>query len=513
VTAHDPAEPIPTHRPETLWSPAHRPLTIGLVLTITLVASEALAVSTAMPIVARDLGGLRLYGWVFSAFFLGSLIGISVVGGQIDERGIVVPFVGGLVLFGIGLVICGSAQSMETVVVGRFVQGLGGGAVPPVAYVAIGRSLPERLRPPMFATLSAAWVLPGVAGPAIAGFVAETWHWRLVFLGLLPLIAVAGSIAFGAMRTIPDQPGHAGARARGTGAQRDDGRETDAVENVARAERRRRYGWAVIVSLGAALLTTGLLNPDLRVLVALSTLGIATTLVAFRRLTPDGTMRLARGYPSAVLLRGFLTFAFFAIDAYVPLLLVEVRGWSAAAAGLALTGATVSWSAGAWIQARTVARVGAEGFVRIGFPVVAIGIAGLALTLIPAVPAWIAVPTFAVGGLGMGLAYSQFAIIVLRDAPRDSQGTITAAVSLSDALGTALGTGIAGAIVAASVRAGSGPASGLGAVMAMGVAVALAGFLLASRLHHQPVRQSSRDAGRRLPERPGPEGIDPGAVR
>jgi len=195
------------HRPDSLWSPARRPLTLGLVLTITLVASEALAVATAMPIVAGDLGGLELYGWVFSAFFLGTLIGISVVGGLIDERGMVLPFVGGLVLFAIGLLICGLAPTMETVVVGRFIQGLGAGAVPPVAYVAIGRSMPDRLRPQMFATLSAAWVLPGVFGPVVAGFVAEIWHWRLVFLGLLPLIAIAGSIALGALRAIPVQPG------------------------------------------------------------------------------------------------------------------------------------------------------------------------------------------------------------------------------------------------------------------------------------------------------------------
>jgi predicted MFS family arabinose efflux permease len=157
-----------------------------------------------------------------------------------------------------------------------------------------------------------------------------------------------------------------------------------------------------------------------------------------------------------VLLRGFLTFAFFAIDAYVALLLIEVRGWSATAAGIAITGATVSWSFGSWVQSRTVGRVGAEAYIRIGFGVAA-GMAGLGLVLLPEVPAWVAIPTFSLTGLGMGLAYSQFAIIVLRDAPRDSQGAVTAAVSLSDTLGTALGTGITGAIVAASVRAAAGP--------------------------------------------------------
>ena len=71
-----------------LWSPGRRSLTIGLILTITLVAVEALAVSTIMPIVAGDLGGIELYGWVFSSFLLGSLIGIAVVGGLIDRLGL-----------------------------------------------------------------------------------------------------------------------------------------------------------------------------------------------------------------------------------------------------------------------------------------------------------------------------------------------------------------------------------------------------------------------------------------
>ena len=84
---------------------------------------------------------------------------------------------------------------MQVLVAARFVQGLGAGTIPPIAYVAIGRSLPDRLRPRMFATLSTAWVLPGVIGPAIAGVVGEFVGWRYVFLGLLPLIALPGADA------------------------------------------------------------------------------------------------------------------------------------------------------------------------------------------------------------------------------------------------------------------------------------------------------------------------------
>ena len=192
-----------------------RGLTGGLVLTITLVAFEALAVSTVMPIVASELGGMELYGWVFTAFFLGSLIGIAVVGGIIDRGGLGRPFALGLGLFAIGLLIGGLAPSMPILVVARFIQGLGAGTIPPIAYVAIGRSLPEPLRPRMFATLSTAWVLPGVIGPALAGLVGESLGWRYVFLGLLPFIAVAGLLTIRAIAAVAVPA--TGRRGRGRG--------------------------------------------------------------------------------------------------------------------------------------------------------------------------------------------------------------------------------------------------------------------------------------------------------
>jgi len=442
-----------------LWSAERRPLTLGLVLTITLVASEALAISTAMPVVARDLGGLELYGLVFSAFFVGSLFGIVVVAGLIDRVGVLIPFVAGLVLFAIGLLIGGAAPSMEVLIAARFIQGIGGGTIPPVAYVAIGRSLPESLRPRMFATLSTAWILPGVFGPGVAGFVAETFHWRLVFLGLLPLILVSGSMSIRGLRALP--AGHPAA---------------------AGPSPWRRLGEATVLAAGIVLVTAGLASEALPLIVGLTAAGLAITALAMSRLAPPGTLRARRGYPTAVLLRGVLTFAFFCIDAYVALLLVEVRGWSATAAGLALTAATISWTAGSWTQARLSDRIRTEQFVLVGFPIVAIFIAALGLVLLPQVPAWLAVPIFAAAGFGMGLTYSQFAIIVLRDAPAAIQGTVTAGLTLTDVIGTAIGTGVAAAAVAASVRAGLGPGPGIAAAVVVGSVVAFVGFGLAPRL-------------------------------
>src|SRR5205807_1693840 len=88
-----------------VWAPERRPLTTGLVLTTTLIAAEALAVITIMPQVERDLGGLSLYGWVFSAFMLGSLLGTVAAGREADRAGPARPFAAGLALFAAGLAV------------------------------------------------------------------------------------------------------------------------------------------------------------------------------------------------------------------------------------------------------------------------------------------------------------------------------------------------------------------------------------------------------------------------
>jgi MFS family permease len=275
-----------------LWSPGRRSLTGGLVLTITLVAFEALAVSTIMPIVAKELHGIELYGWVFTAFMLGSLIGIVLSGGLIDRRGLGGPFAAGIALFAIGLIVGGLAPSMPVLVAARFVQGLGAGTVPPIAYVAIGRSLPEDLRPHMFATLSTAWVIPGVLGPALAGIVGEAVGWRWVFLGLLPLIVVSAAIAFPAVRKIGPDPSGA----------------TNA------ATLRQRAPLAIVVAVGTGLLLGGMTSGQAIPLVILGISGTGLAIFALRRLTPSGTLVAAPGLPAAVLMRGIITFAFFAVE-------------------------------------------------------------------------------------------------------------------------------------------------------------------------------------------------------
>ncbi|HEY9376615.1 MAG TPA: MFS transporter, partial [Jiangellaceae bacterium] len=173
----------------------HRRLTLGIVATIVFIAFEAMAVATAMPKAVPDLGGMRTYAFAFSAYFATSLFGLVLAGEICDRQGPRLPLVSGTASFTAGLLLAGTAQSMAPFVVGRSVQGLGGGIVIVAIYVLVGRAYEDVLRPRMFAALSAAWVVPSIVGPLVAGFLADRLSWRLVFLGIAPLAVVPVVIA------------------------------------------------------------------------------------------------------------------------------------------------------------------------------------------------------------------------------------------------------------------------------------------------------------------------------
>lgn len=473
VTAPEPARVL---EQGGLWSAKRRALTVGLVLTITFIASEALAVVTIMPVVARDLGGLGLYGWVFSAFMLGNVVGIVVAGRQADRYGPARPFVGGLVLFGAGLAIAGLAPSMFVLVCGRALQGIGGGAVPAIAYVAIGRSLPEQLRARMMAVLSTAWVLPGLMGPAVSAAVASLFGWRVVFLGLLPLVAVTGSLAMPALIRLGKQRPADGKPTPGAGTEH---KLTDGLATAAGAG----------LMLGGLTLAAG--SNQVLIGIGLLVAGIVVTGRSLRHLLPAGTFAARRGLPAVILCRGLLTFTFFGADAYVTLTITTVRHHSPALAGLAVTGSTLAWTAGAWLQSRLNGRWEARRLVGTGLAIVVTGLGAMALVLLPATPVYVAIAAWTVAGFGIGMAYAPTSLLMLRQAPAGREGWASASLSLADVLGTALGIGAGGAAVAAATAHGWPLAAGVGAAFTIAGAGAAALAFASRRLPSSRVADAS----------------------
>ena len=455
----------PAHLDGGVWSPARRPLTVGLLLTVTLVALEALAVATVMPEVRADLGGYDLYGWVFSGFFLASLVGIVVGGAAADRRGLVVPFLGGLVLFAAGLVAAGFAPSMELLVVGRVLQGLGAGAVPAASYTAIARAFGNDERPRMFALLSTAWVVPGLVGPAAAAAVEHALSWRWVFLGLLPFVVLAGLLTSGALARVPAPVPRSGA--------------TDPAPGRSAAEGRLPRVGALVAGVGAVL--WALTGVGTLAAVVLLGAGLPVAGWAFTGLVPPGTVRLAPGVPATIAVRGLLTWSFFQADAYVSLVVVDGRGSSTFLAGAALSAGSVLWAIGSWVQARRVGTSGPRALVGTGFAVIVAAL-GLATGVALGLPVALMVLAWAVGGFGMGLAYSPLAVVVLAAARPGEEGSSSASLQLCDTLGVAVGTGVGGGVVAFGDAQGWEVASAVAAAFVLATVVGLVGLVASRRI-------------------------------
>lgn len=454
-----------------MLAPRRRATSIGLFLVITLVGFEAMAIATVMPRVSRDLHGIGLYGWVFSAFLLASLLGIVLAGRLADRYGPARPFLAGLVLFSVGLLIGGLTPSMPILVLGRAVQGFGAGVIPAVLYVVIGRAYPPTLQPRMFALMSSAWVLPSLIGPPIAALIAAAAGWRWVFLALIPVVAIAGALALRSMRRLApvDAPDPGDARA----TTRD----------------------AILVALGAGLLLGGLTADGWITLGALVVAGVAIGVGPLRRLTPPGTLRARPGEPAAVLARGLLTFAFFGTDAFVTLAIQDVRGAGVALGGVALAAGGIAWTSASWIQQHYIHRVGPARLVRAGFVVVGLGVALFSVALTPGVPLAAFVVAWSVAGFGIGLAYAPISIVVLDAAEPGREGRASAAIQLTDVLGCAVGIGVGGALVAWGERGGWDPARALHLDAGIDLLVAAAGAVLAARLHRRPVTASDAAPG------------------
>ena len=250
-----------------IWHPRYLWVTVGAVAMIFLAATQALAVTTVMPLVSADLGGDALYAVAFSGTLATSVIGMVAVGAWCDRRDPVLPLATSVALFVAGLVIAGLAPSMEVLVLGRLLQGLGTGGQTVALYVVVARVYPAHLHGRVFAAFSAAWVIPSIVGPFLAGFVAEQLHWRWVFLGVAVLTLVAFTVVYLSLHDLPLR-----------------------VEDPSRAPVARRLALATVVAAGAlALSLAGEAGPWTGVVVAVALVAIA---LAIRPLLPAGTALL-----------------------------------------------------------------------------------------------------------------------------------------------------------------------------------------------------------------------------
>jgi MFS family permease len=448
----------------TAWSPGQRVLTAGLVFMVTATAFEGLAVPTVLPATLDEFGGLPLYGWAFAGFFLAQLVGITVAGLEADRRGAIAPMMVGALLFAAGLVVSGLAVGMEWVVAGRVIQGLGAGAIYSIVYVIIGRGYEPSAQPLMIAIISSAWVLPGLIGPAVAGYVAEAASWRWTFLALVPWLPLAALVVSRPMSRIEGPtPGEATA-----------------------AHPAAAVGDALRLAAGVGLVLGALTVPNLLVGIAMVGGGAVLAAAPVRRLLPPGALTASPGRGAAAAVIALVTVTFLGAEAFVPLAVASVRSAGTVAGGLALTTAAVTWATGSWLQARFAARGSRTWLLVVGTLLIGAGIGIEAAIPITALPVWVAAAAWAVAGLGMGLAYSTAILVVIETAEPGAEGAAAAGAQLSNTLGVAIGTGLAGAVVAFGATGLGGLAPAITIADLLLVAVCGATVLIARRVPDRP---------------------------
>lgn len=409
----------------SIWDRRRRWVTLGAVALIFLAAIEALAVTTVMPVVSAALDGESLYAVAFAGTLATSVIGMVASGAASDAKGPRGALYLSVALFLVGLIVSGAAATMHQFLIGRLIQGLGAGGQTVALYVVVARLYPAHLHGRVFAAFAAAWVVPSMIGPFLAGAIADYLDWRWAFLGVAVL--TAGAFAMVALRLRGVDLGGGEALQRGVVAVR----------------------LILSVVVAAAAVAVGF-SADAVPAVGWPIAAVAVVVIGFaiRPLVPRGTLRAVRGLPSVVLMRGMVAGAFFAAEAYIPYLLMERFDFTATLAGIALTFAAFAWAGASALQGRYGERLGNGRIAAISLGLILVALFSVLATAVLGLSPLIVVIGWAFGGGGMGLVYPRLTVLTLAYSNAGNQGFNSSALSISDSGGSAVVIALAGLGVA-----------------------------------------------------------------
>jgi predicted MFS family arabinose efflux permease len=419
------------------------------------VAFEAIGTATVMPVVATDLDVLGSYTWAFNALLVASLLAMVLGGLWSDASGPRAPLVTGAASFGAGAILAGAAGNLGTLVAGRAMQGFGSGLLIVAVYVLIARAYSVALRPRAFAVLSAAWIVPSLVGPVLAGWLTDAISWRAVFWAV-PVLLIPPAVLL-----LPRLAAHQG--------------------GTPQPDVRRRVLAGTVATLGLLAIQDGLLRLSWAGL-AEALAGLVAVVAAVRPLVPAGALVFRRGLPASVMMRGLIASAFFSAEVFIPLALTETRGITITAAGLILATAAALWSAGSWVQGRLPGDRDRSRAVRLGAAIVTGCLLTLPLSLVPSLPPWIAAISWAVGAFGMGLAVPSVSVQVMRLSAEAELGVNSASIQIVDSVMSAVVVAALGLGHAAAVAGGGATASTYVLLWLGAAAVSAAAVLLADRM-------------------------------
>lgn len=465
----------------SIWDKSNFALTLGSIMAVTIVAFQGLAIATITPVLTRDLNGEHLYGWVFNAFLIPQIIGTVLGGREVDRRAPWQVFYPAMALFALGLLICAMSESMAPLLIGRMFVGFGCGAMFSTIYAIIGASYNDALRPAMLAAISTAWIVPSLIGPVIAGSIADHLHWRWVFIGLLPLVALSGALSWKTYSKVelPQDP-------------------------EAALLNQNRLPLAMVLALGTFLFLAG---PDIEPLarllganqqdvpfavVAVVTIaGIVLIAPTLRKLMPAGTFTLTPMLPATIAARALTFGGFVVVETYVVYALKEFGELTSSQAGILLTVGSLTWTAGSVTQARLDRHEGPAARPRrmlMGAIGMLLGSAVIVLDVVLTQDIhWpIAMVAWAVVGFGIGVCFTTATAVAFQYAPTGQDGVVSSSFLLLDLFANAIGVGIGGFMLTTTIDRGWSQPQAASLAMSLAIVLLMAAVWAALRMTRHP---------------------------
>jgi MFS family permease len=391
-----------------------------------MVAIEATIVSTAMPQIVGQLGGLPLYSWVFAAFLLTQTATTVVFGKLADLAGRKLVMLVGIAAFLVGSILCGFAWSMPSLIVFRLVQGIGAGAVQPTAMTIVGDLYSAHERGKIQGWLASVWAVSAILGPLAGGLIIQYFSWAWIFWMNLPIgaLAAAGFWAFLHERT---------ARGRGRIDHLSAGIFTVAI--------------AAIMADLTAISTSGRLEIGLTTLVAL----VAVVLFVLQeRRSPEPMISLElwgrrpiAAANGASLLAGMVMIG---LTTFLPMFVQGVMQKSPLIGGFALSAMVLGWPIGATVGVRGFRRFGVRSVLRVGGVLIPLGSLVFLVLNGESSPIVAGLGSLVIG-LGMGLSSSASIILIQEIVDWSERGSVTASFLFARSLGSTFGATVFGAVL------------------------------------------------------------------
>lgn len=408
-----------------------RPVVAALMLGMALAAIDGTIVSTAVPQIVGDLGGLTVFSWLFSGYLLAVTVTLPLYGKLSDTFGRKPVLVAGIILFLVGSVLCAAAWNMAALIAFRIVQGLGGGALQGTVQTIAADLYPLKERPRIQAKLSTVWATSAVAGPVVGGLLAGYADWRWIFLINLPVGAVALWLVVRHLHE-PSRP---------------------------RPATRPKVDWAgalAVFATGSLLLTAlvqggvawpWLSAPSLGLLGASAVLAALTVVIERRAAEPiiPGWVWRRRTIASVNLALGAMGLLMVAPTVFLPTYAQSVLGLGPIAAGFVLSVMTLSWPVSAALSDRVYNRIGFRRTAMIGMSAALLILLAFPLLPYPGEP-WHPALLMLLLGAALGLFQLPLIVGVQSTVGWAERGTTTASVLFCRQVGQSIGAALFGAV-------------------------------------------------------------------